>query len=153
MVPQRPESVTFIAWLSIVFAIVGFIPILAILKYVSNSILIFYSIAALIQIILSVGMLKGKNWARIIFLLIIPISILIGLATKSSGIGLTIKTGFYIFCLYLLTQKRAINYFTPNKIQNENNQSEEQDDNLCYNCGSKINDEDKFCTSCGAKIK
>jgi DNA-directed RNA polymerase subunit RPC12/RpoP len=146
-----PKSVTVIAWLSIILAIIGVIPTILLLKYVGIYLVLIFIIASLVQIILATGMLNGKNWGRVLFLLLTPLSILIDFTTGSASAGTIIKAGYYIIFAYYLTRKPVIEYFKQNINISENNNIE-KNEYICSECGADIKEEDKICTKCGAKL-
>jgi len=117
---QRPISITLIAWYLIIASIFGMIMLLvslhnptmqASLKQSSMPIpvqLIWICIAALINLICGIAFLKGKNWARFIYLIFGSLGFAISLLTMHSSMRLAALPGIVVFIMlicFLFTAK------------------------------------------------
>jgi len=114
-----PKSVVFISWLLIIFSVVGLLITLAIGASISAnynvqlSPIVYVSviIASIIQVIMGVGMLNGKNWARLLFLWLTPISIVVGLSSGRISPGTIFKVVWYIVFTVMLSMPHVRRYF------------------------------------------
>ncbi len=113
----RPKSVTVVSWLLIALAIIGLVVLLVLAGMIEFDkrfmpTLLVYAVASLIQIVMGAGMLSGKNWARMLFLWITPISAAIGfVGGRVSGGSVIMLIWYFIFAFYL-TRPLAVEYFT-----------------------------------------
>lgn len=116
MQTQRPRSVTVISWLLLVLSVVGIAVMLGTAVAIEFDsrfmpLVIGMLVASIVQIAMAVGMLNGKNWARLLFLWLTPISAVVGLAAGTAGAGALLKIAWYIVFAVYLTRPRAVGYF------------------------------------------
>ena len=116
MQTQRPTCVTAISWLLLVLSAFGIVVMLGTavaIEFDSRFMLLVVGalVASIIQIVMAVGMLNGKNWARLLFLGLTPISVVVGLAAGTAGAGTFLKVAWYVVFAVYLTRPRAVGYF------------------------------------------
>ena len=124
-IKDRPKSVFVISTLLIIISIVGWVVIVGTFVYVSTQsnirlqspahFLLGPTISSGLQIVIGIGMLKGRNWARNLFFWLIPISIIVGLVLGIGGGGLIVKVVWYSIFVYFLTRPKVSSYFTVTK--------------------------------------
>ena len=116
---QRPAGVTLIAVLMLIGAVLSFLTIIILPLYSNNfdwglllddpifRLTMFYTIIMIpISIILAIGLLMGKNWARLIVIIFEFISVIASLIVINL-IGLL----FPLIIIYYLTRPRVKDYF------------------------------------------
>jgi len=114
---EAPMSVKIIGLLLILFSIIGFFAILiTIFKFnlqikINSAIYIIFTFS--IQLMIGIGILNGRDWARLLFLWITPIDIIIGLLNREGrgGLGLLFKFVLYVPFFIILTRSKIIDYF------------------------------------------
>jgi len=129
---KRPISVTIICWLLILLLVIGFLVtywvyVMALSGEFVDSIIWLLKavlVASVLQIIIAVGMLRGKNWARLFFLWLTPVSIVIGFLGGKVNPGSLLKIVRYIAFAVILTRPHAVEYFH-NSSLSANGASEE----------------------------
>ncbi len=114
---ERPKSVSVVSWLLIVFSISGLVVMLGTAVAIEFDsrfmpIIIAGGVASLLQVAMGVGMLNGKNWARLLFLWLTPVSIIIGFLGGRVSPGSVIKIVWYIIFAVYLTKPAAVTFFT-----------------------------------------
>ena len=124
---QRPTSITVISWILIV---IGVISIITTTAMINNpmveemmtksplSIPVQHAISYIglsITIVCGIGMLKGKNWARLLYIIWGVIGFIIGIAT--APIKAAMIPGFVVFAVivFFLYRAKASAFFVPNK--------------------------------------
>jgi len=125
---KRPISVTIIAWLLTIAGCMSLlvIPLTLIMSESREAIvqqgisITRYIISGFVGIIIcffaGIGMLKGHNWARLLYLLVTPIAAIINITIGlSSGVDPNGKMIFgivgYIVVLIFLTRPKVVTYF------------------------------------------
>jgi hypothetical protein len=120
---NRPTSVTVIAWILIVF---GLIKLVSTMRGLNNPLLITYLsrsrfpvrmliafgfLGALSMVISGVFMLRGKNWARLLYFIWTGLGVAVSLIT--AGFRMSFVPGIVIYAvfLYLLTRTQVVDYF------------------------------------------
>jgi uncharacterized membrane protein YagU involved in acid resistance len=121
---KQPTSITVIAWILIVIGVISLItttiglnnpmvkevmsrssiPIPA--QYIMNY------VGLLITLISGIAMLKGKNWARLLYVIYSIISIVIGFATSPMKAALVSGCIIFLVVVFFLFRPKAKNYFT-----------------------------------------
>lgn len=122
---QRPTSISVIAWILIVIGGISLITTTAMINHPmvhnlmsksSLSVSAQYAISylgLLITIISGVAMLKGKNWARFLYVIWSLIGFVIGLTT--SPMKMAMIPGFIVFSViaFFLFRPKANEFFGP----------------------------------------
>lgn len=113
----RPLSVSVVAWLLLVFALVGagvvfYAPWREGALAARASFLTMFGIAAAIQIVIAIGLLNGSSGARQLFVWLPPVGIVFaivrGTATESTAVGAYL----WAVCMFVLTSPSATLFFT-----------------------------------------
>lgn len=116
----RPKAVSFVSWFLILASLVGFAALYAAARGGGGRhslvrelapLLVTYAVASAIQILMALGMLRGKNWARLVFLWLTPISIALGGFLGASSEPVLFKACWYLVCAYLLCRPHVVRYF------------------------------------------
>lgn len=116
MATERPVSVTLIGWLIILSSIVG---MLLATIFIERSVLVILS--CILGIIAGVGILKGLNWARLLYFWLQAVFLILSLVIKYSGLygefgpWDILKVIIYIVCFVFLTRPTASLFFTGKK--------------------------------------
>ncbi len=129
---ERPASVTVIAWFLIATAGISMItstfaininnPVIReLMKQSPIPVSIQYAMmyaGLLISIVSGIAMLKGQNWARLLYVTWSIIGFMTGMATSPAKIAMI--PGFVIFAViaFLLFRPNANKYFTGADVQN-----------------------------------
>ena len=119
----RPTSVTVISWIMISLTIVGWIAVIGTFIYMLNEpyvrlespglFILIPTISAVVQIIIGVGMLRGRGWARSLFIWLIPISVVIGVIVDNAiRPGILVKIILYLVVVYFLSRPIVKLYFS-----------------------------------------
>ena len=116
---KTPTSVSVISWLLILFSAIGVIVILVANASVSTAYnvkinplaITFVIIAAILQAIMGIGMLGGQNWARLLFLWLTPVSIIIGFLGENVSPLVIAKIFWYFIFAIMLTRPHVTQYF------------------------------------------
>ncbi len=117
MSPTRPLIITIIGSTLLGFAIIGTGLTLYLLitsgLALENTVVVLavFTAASLVQVILALGILNGKNWARILFLWLTPVDVAVGIAGGGLGAHLVFKAGYFIVFAYFLTRPASNAYF------------------------------------------
>jgi hypothetical protein len=124
---QRPTSITVISWILIVIGMISLITTTAMINNPTAQELMAKSplpipvqhalsyIGLLITIVCGIAMLKGKNWARLLYVIWGVIGFVIGIAT--SPMKAAMIPGFFIFAVivFFLFRRKATAFFIPPK--------------------------------------
>ena len=130
----RPTPVTVIAWLEIAGGGLGLI-VTTFLLLLNNprvrDLMAHSPISAPVQHVLSyvlvvvmitsgVGMLKGQNWARLLYVIYNAINFLLGLATATSPVRVMLIPAVIIYgvIVFFLFRPKASQYFTGSESAN-----------------------------------
>ena len=113
---KRPTSVTVISWLLIVLSVIGAVVMLGTAVAIEFDaqfmpLVIAGIVASIIQIVMGVGMLNGQNWARVLFLWLTPISIIVGFFSGRVSPGSVVKIIWYIIFAVYLNKEHVVGYF------------------------------------------
>ena len=121
---KRPESVTVIAWLLIVSGVISAFTILSslnnpmakeLMSKSSLSIPLQYAIMYIglaILIICGIGMLKGKGWARLLYVTWGAIGFLTNLISFPMKVGIIFGLIFFVIIVFFLYRPASNQYFT-----------------------------------------
>ena len=109
-------SVTVIAWLLIGLSIVAVLVLvgaIAVKGYEPGlgHLVLFVLLSAALQLIIGAGLLQGGNWARVLFLWAVPISIVIELSSGFVTMGTAVRIVLYVVFAFYLTRPAAVDYF------------------------------------------
>lgn len=117
-IKARPKSITVIGWALIVFsafalvvwgAMIGMVTTSEFMPPEAYEALLFMPVAISIQLAMGIGILKGKRWARTLYLWLTPINIvLIFIAGRQTAI---LQALIYIVFAYILNKPDARSYF------------------------------------------
>jgi len=118
MEPRKPPlSVSIVAWVLLAFAVVGagvvfhaFWRIGALNE--QASFLTMFGIAAAIQVTIAVGLLKGSNGARQLFVWLPPVGIVIAIARGTATESTAVVAYLWAVCMFVLTSPSATLFFT-----------------------------------------
>lgn len=122
MQTQRPTSVTVISRLLIILSVFGVIVMLGTavaIEFDSRFMPLVIGVlaASIVQVAMGVGMLSGKNLARLLFLWLTPISITVIFLGGLVGAGTFFKIVWYaVFAVYL-TRPRSVGYFEGTSVE------------------------------------
>ena len=128
---ERPTSITVIAWILIVMAGISLItsafylnnptarelmsrnPIPIPVQYLMTY------VGLLVTLICGIAMLKGRNWARLLYVIWSIIGFVIGIAT--SPIKVAMIPGFVVFVVivFFLFRPIANKYFTASEVESD----------------------------------
>lgn len=120
---QRPLSITIISWILIVLAILGFAGTLLALSVPegrevmeegelpaeAHIAISFIGLAVLVTS--GVGMLKGLNWARMLYVAWTGVSLLVGFLTTTAPATLIPPLVFFLVIVFFLFRPAANDYF------------------------------------------
>ena len=128
---KRPTSITIIAWLLIVtgaFSIYSTTTmidnpqVLDMMKKSPLPVSAQYTISYIglsIMIISGIGMLKGFNWARLLYVIWSALALVIGLATSPMKVMLLPGLVFFGMVVFLLFRPKASEFFLPLKASED----------------------------------
>lgn len=113
---DRPKSVTVIAYLQIILAIIGLLVLIVtgvLIEFDSRLLPILgaMGVAALFQLFLGFMLLQGHNWARWLYFIVAPLSFAVVLAAGRPSPTTLVQVVFYLVAVYYLTRPRAVAYF------------------------------------------
>jgi len=99
---RRPVSITIVGWLLIVLSVVG-----AIFAYQLSQVAVLL-LGGLLQLIIGIAILKGRNWARILLLLLAATAVLLVITGRTApSLGLIVL----VPCAVVLLRRDASRYF------------------------------------------
>lgn len=123
---RRPGSVAGVGWFLIIVTVMGWLFFVGLTVWIANDanvrltnpwlFLGIPTVSSAVQVAIGVGILNGRQWARVGFLWLIPLSIVLGLLGWDGGdapIGLFLKMAWFVVCAYLLTRPHVVSYFKP----------------------------------------
>ena len=123
---SRPKSVTIISWLLIIMASISIVSsaltynnpdVVKLMELSAIPITMQYMIMAvglLIMIISGIGMLYGKNYARILYVSWTPIAIIISLLTSPAITMMIPSIVFFLIIVFFLFRTESNIYFKKN---------------------------------------
>ena len=119
--PSRPLYITITGWALLAFSAVGVI--LAVYLFLTTNfgrdntiaVVIVFAASNLLQVAMAVGILKGANWARVLFLCLTPADIIVSVASLGVTEGLVFKTCYFVVFAVFLTRPHASAFFFPSK--------------------------------------
>jgi len=125
---KRPVSVTIISWLLIIHPFIGFIVLSGIVGRTDIEFNLLNSIqivmAFVVPFVMGVGMLKGQDWARVLFLWLIVFSIIneimvaLHFHTRAVTLLMVIVILFQItFAVFLLTPAASAYFFNQSMLK------------------------------------
>lgn len=119
---RRPWSVTLIGWALIALAVIGLIPLAfmpAVLQDLQRirDLLVIGAVSCLLQIGIGLGMLLGKNWARVLYLWLVPVSIVIGVVFIEFRPSYVVRAVVYCLTAIVLIKPAAMQWFTASSAQ------------------------------------
>jgi hypothetical protein len=124
---KRPTSVTVIAWIIIVIGVISAVSTVAmfdnpmvvdLMKKSPIPIPLQYAITTLgllIMIVSGTAMLKGRNWARLLYVIWSATGLLIGLATSPVKASLFPGLVFLTIVTFFLFRPKASKFFSQTK--------------------------------------
>jgi len=126
----RPTSITVISWFLIISAGISLVSTLAIINnsealalMEKNSLPISFQhaityVGLVVMIVSGVAMLKGKNWARFLYVIWSVVGLVIGIAT--SPMKAAMIPGFVVFLVvaFFLFRPKASAFFAPRETAN-----------------------------------
>lgn len=128
----RPTSVTVIAWIFIVSGVVSIITLLLskaltdpkALALMSKSLLpisvqfAMMFIGLTVTIVSGIGLLKGLNWARLLYVIWSVIGFVIGLITSPAKVAMIPSIVFFLIVTAFLFSPKVTEYFLPQPSDN-----------------------------------
>ncbi len=116
MTAPRPVSVTILGWsltaaTFLAAAGVGFLVVTAPDLKSALTVLSVLGLPAVFHLVMAVGVLRGANWARILFLWLSPVSQALTYSYGKIEPGIILATVIYIVAAYILTRPAARAYY------------------------------------------
>lgn len=132
---ERPTSITVIAWILIVMAglslitsafymnnprareLMGRSPIPIPVQYLMTY------VGLLVTLICGIAMLKGQNWARILYVIWYIIGFVVGIATSPMKVAMIPGSVVFVVIAFFLFRPIANEYFTASEVENDTESS------------------------------
>ncbi len=166
--PRRPVGVTVVSIFLMIFSILGVLLLISIVDALRGGLsgapgivalaVVLSLLISMLMFVMGIGILVGQNWARQLFLWLVPLDIGLGLlAGAGAGAGIVVKLILFIIFASILTSQSAKKYFGVDCGSHVDDDYAddliEQDLTKCPACKGGISEQDEFCPSCDLRLK
>ncbi len=109
---QCPRAVTILSTILIIFSAIGFVATFIVLASThAETILLVLAVPSAVQLIAALGLRRGRNWGRMLYICFIPIVVCLNVANENVKLGTILAALLYIMFTPYLSTPKVVAYF------------------------------------------